>query len=159
MPADVLARDGARSPVGTRLAGRWTCFLPVSLHGLFNLTHWGRDKMDAISQTTFSIAFSWMKIFEYRLKLHWNLFLRVQLTIFQHWFRWWLGVSQATSHYLNQWWLVYRRVYASLGLNELIFATKLFNPKWWGRSHKIYRMVVHGLWESAAELNCLRVYK
>ena len=23
------------------------------------------------------------------------------------------------SHYLNQWWLVYRRIYASLGLNEL----------------------------------------
>ena len=31
------------------------------------LTHWGRDKMDAISQTTFSYAFSWMKIFEFRI--------------------------------------------------------------------------------------------
>ena len=28
--------------------------------------------------------------------------------------------DQATSHYLNQWRLVYRRTYASLGLNELI---------------------------------------
>ena len=45
------------------------------------LTHWGRDKMDAISQTTFSSAFSWMKMFEYRLKLHWSLFLRVQLCV------------------------------------------------------------------------------
>ena len=27
--------------------------------------------------------------------------------------------DQATSHYLNQWWLDYRRLYASLGLNEL----------------------------------------
>ena len=26
---------------------------------------------------------------------------------------------QATSHYLNQWWFDYRRIYASLGLNEL----------------------------------------
>ena len=26
---------------------------------------------------------------------------------------------QATSHYLNQWWFVYRRIYASLGLTEL----------------------------------------
>ena len=51
------------------------------------LTHWGRDKMDAISQTTFSSAFSWMKIFEFWLIFHWSLFLRVQLTIFQHWFR------------------------------------------------------------------------
>ena len=52
-----------------------------------SLTHWGRDKMDAISQTTFSSAFSWMKMFEFRLKFHWSLFLRVQLTIFNHWFR------------------------------------------------------------------------
>ena len=29
------------------------------------------------------------------------------------------GAVQATSHYLNQWWLGYRRIYASLGLNEL----------------------------------------
>ena len=84
-----------------------------------SLTHWGRDKMDAISQTTFSSAFSWKKIFEFRLKFHWSLFLRVQLTLFQHWFRLWLGAVQATSHYLNQWWLIYRRIYASLGLNEL----------------------------------------
>ena len=53
----------------------------------YSLTHWGRDKMDAISQTTCSNAFSWMKMFEYRLEFHWNLFLRVQWTIFQHWFR------------------------------------------------------------------------
>ena len=31
------------------------------------LTHWGRDKMDDIFQTTFSNAFSWMKIYEFRL--------------------------------------------------------------------------------------------
>ena len=53
----------------------------------FLLTHWGRDKMAAISQTTLSNAFSWMKMFEFRLKFHWSLFLRVQLTIFKHWFR------------------------------------------------------------------------
>ena len=52
-----------------------------------DLTHWGRGKMDAISQTTFSSAFSWMKMFEFLFKFHWNLFLTVQLTIFQHWFR------------------------------------------------------------------------
>ena len=52
-----------------------------------HLTHWGRDKMDAILQTTFSSAFPWMKMFKYRLKFHWILFLRVKLTIFQHWFR------------------------------------------------------------------------
>ena len=65
-----------------------------------------------------------MKIYEFRLTFHWSLFLGVQLTIFQHWFRWWLGADQATSHYLNQWWLDYRRIYASLGLNELNHVNK-----------------------------------
>ena len=51
------------------------------------LTHWGRDKMDAISHTTFSNAFSWMKMFEFLSKFHWSLFPRVQLRIFHHWFR------------------------------------------------------------------------
>ena len=46
---------------------------------------------------------------------------KVQPTIFQHWFRYWLATCQPTSHYLNQWWLVYRRIYMrhSLGLSEL----------------------------------------
>ena len=80
------------------------------------LTHWGPDKMDAISQTTFSSAFSWMKMFEFHLRYP---KCPINNTMFQHWFRWWLGAVQATSHYLNQWWLFYRRIYASLGLNEL----------------------------------------
>ena len=52
-----------------------------------NLTHWTRNKLYTISQTTFSNAFSWMKTNEFRLRFHWTLFLRVQLTMFQHWFR------------------------------------------------------------------------
>ena len=48
------------------------------------LTHWGRDKMDAISQTIFSVVFSWMKSFVFWLKFHWSLFLRAQLTITAH---------------------------------------------------------------------------
>ena len=75
--------------------------------------------MAAIFQMTFSYAFSWMKMNDIRLKFHLSLFLRFQLTIFKHWFRSWLGTDQATSYYLNQWWFVYWRIYASLGLNEL----------------------------------------
>ena len=93
------------------------------LAGTFSVvTQWhrGRAEMNNISQTTFSNVFSSMKMFKFRLKFKWSLFPTVQLTIFQHWFRQWLGAVQATSHYLNQWWLVYRRIYASLGLNELI---------------------------------------
>ena len=68
------------------------------------LTYWGRDKMTAISRTTFSNALSWMKKYAIWFKIHWSLFLRFQLTIYQHWFGYWLGAEQATSHYLNQWW-------------------------------------------------------
>ena len=87
-------------------------------------------KMAAISQTMFSNAFSWMKMFEFCLRFRWSLFLRVQLTIFHHWFRWWLGADQATSHYLNQWWLVYWRIYASLGLNELKPVMRILHQGW-----------------------------
>ena len=74
---------------------KWNIFGPFNAIGWFGygllsivlLTHWGRDKMVAISQTTLSNPFSWTKIFEFRLKFHWSLFLRFQLTIFQHWFR------------------------------------------------------------------------
>ena len=58
---------------------------------------------------------------EFRLKLHWSLFVRIQLIIYQHWFWSWLGAYQATSHYLDRWWLDNWRIYASLGLNELEF--------------------------------------
>ena len=50
-------------------------------------SHWGRDKMAIISQTIFSNAFPWMKMYQFWLQFHWSLFLRVQLTIFHHWFR------------------------------------------------------------------------
>ena len=52
-------------------------------------------------------------------KFHLSLSLRVHLSTFQHWVKWWLGAYLATSHDLNQWWLVYCRIYASSGLSEL----------------------------------------
>ena len=74
--------------------------LPI-VNKAITLTHGGWDKMAAISQTTVSKAFSWMKTFKFEIKFLWSLFLRVQLTIIQHWLRQWLGAYQATSHYLN----------------------------------------------------------
>ena len=50
-------------------------------------THWGRNKMAVIFQTTFSSGFSWMKMYEFRLTFHWSLFLGVRLAIFQHWYK------------------------------------------------------------------------
>ena len=64
----------------------------VITHPYFNfngtlLTHCGRGKMDTISQMTFSNAFSLIKMYEFRLRFHWNLFRKYKLTIFLHWFR------------------------------------------------------------------------
>ena len=93
--------------------------IPSASPAKIQLKHWGLGKMAATLQTTFPNVFSWMKLHEFRLKFHWSLFLWVQLTIFQHWFRSWIDADQATSHYLNQWWLVYQRIYAWLCPDEL----------------------------------------
>ena len=50
-----------------------------------NWTHWGRVKIVAISQTTFSNTFSWTNMYEFRLKFLWNLILRCELRIFRIW--------------------------------------------------------------------------
>ena len=102
-------------PMLTRFTDAYTAL------GGDELTHRGRDKIAAILQMIFWNAFSWMKMYDLRLKYQWNLCVGVQLTIFQHWFRKWLGADQATSHYLKQWWLIYWRMYVSLGLSELNF--------------------------------------
>ena len=84
IPAPV-SRDTAA--IGSTIQVVW---LTRSFYALItqpDLTHWGRDKMAAVFQPTYSNGFSWMKLYEFRLKFHWNLFLGVQLTIFQHWFR------------------------------------------------------------------------
>ena len=55
---------------------------------LFSLTtHWGWGNMAAIFQTAFLDAFCPMKMYNFRLRFCWSLFPRVQLTIFQHWYR------------------------------------------------------------------------
>ena len=82
--AEIISRCSA--PLWGHLNG-----LPIIskhiLWGFSLLAPWGRDKMAAVSQTILSNAFSWMKMLEFWLRFHWSLFLRVQLTIFQHWFR------------------------------------------------------------------------
>ena len=64
----------------------WRCHNPVLYMRDRHLRYFNSlrpRQMDTISQMTFSDAFSWMKMFEFRLKFHWNLFPGVQLTIFQ----------------------------------------------------------------------------
>ena len=60
---------------------------------------WGAKVISPLGQNgpdfanIFSDAFSWTKNFVYWLKCHWSLFLRVQLTITQYWFRSCFGVE------------------------------------------------------------------
>ena len=66
----------------------WVCFLVYKLYELQHtwiISHRGRDKIDAILETTLPNAFSSVKIVVFRFKFHWNLFSTVQSTIRQHW--------------------------------------------------------------------------
>ena len=77
-----------KSPCYSDQSAKW-CFSRGStvLQYLFrrkaknSLSYWGRDKMAANFLTTFSNAFPWMEIYQFRLRFHWSLFPRVQLTI------------------------------------------------------------------------------
>ena len=84
-PITSTTSKGLHNPVRQYRSWRssWTAWMA----SWQDLTHWGRDKMDAISQTILSDAFSWMKMLEFRLTFHWSLLLRVWLTKSQHWFR------------------------------------------------------------------------
>ena len=64
---------GAVAPRGSGGGYRCSWVLLLRLH---------LDKMAVIFQT-FSNAFSWMKMYLFRLRFHWSLFPRVHWTIFQ----------------------------------------------------------------------------
>ena len=70
------------------------------------------------------LSFILRETFEKTYGLSWHS--KVQLTIYQHWFRIWLGVEQAISCYLANNDPVHWCIYASPGQNELTFSSK--NP-------------------------------
>ena len=59
----------------------------------WHLTDPPLDTVATISQMIFLNALSWMKSFVFWLKFHWGLFLGVQLTLTQYWFRLWLSAK------------------------------------------------------------------
>ena len=67
----------------------WRRFVSVLLflHRKIAITRWDRHKIATIFKMTFSNTFSEMKMYEFRFKFHRSLFLKFQLTIFQHWSR------------------------------------------------------------------------
>ena len=108
VPADGLVSLWARPSAGTEMTimGFWG-ISPESLNGIYiletcvvdNPTLWVKDstvgvlakkkqdninilrprQMAAIFQTTFSNAFSLMKIYEFRLRFHWSLYPKVRI--------------------------------------------------------------------------------
>ena len=105
--------------IGTAI-GEWTresevlcisivsCYEPISdilncYNGKFFITFYP-TWINRHTPGIFSKQFSSMKTVVFGLKFHLNMFPGVQLTIFQHRYRQWLGAGQATSYYLNRRW-------------------------------------------------------
>ena len=85
---------------------------------------------------------------EFRSKCHWILFLRVWLTIFQHWFRQWPGTDQARNHYTKQWWVDYRHMYVSFG-PQLVDKTQKWVRKhiYFASPRLIHKLTFSKFWE------------
>ena len=75
--------------------------------------------MDAILQTIFSDACSWMKSFIFWLKCHWSLFL-TQLRINQHWFRYGLVPNRQQAIIWTNADIIHWHIYVELRGDELI---------------------------------------
>ena len=61
-----------------------------------------QTKMINIFQISFSKAFSWKKNVCW-FRLHWNMYMHIQLMIRQHCFGLWLGADELPNHYQCQW--------------------------------------------------------
>ena len=67
---------------------------------------------------TFFKSIFLMKMYEFGFRCHWSFFPTRVINNIPSLCTYWLGVGQATSHCLNQWWLIDWRLYASLRLIE-----------------------------------------
>ena len=79
------------------------------------LTHWGRDKMAANFQTALWNGMSWRQICEFRFirRGTFNNFSSLIQTMA------WCRPGDQPLPEPTQWWLVYWRIYALLGINEI----------------------------------------
>ena len=98
--------------------------------------------MAAISQTMLSNAFSWMKMYEFRLRFHWSLFLGFQyssigsdnsLALFRRQAIIWMQVLT----YLLAWWQRFMLAYDYT--TYILFM-------WWKIMISMYRLWLHGLY-------------
>ena len=68
------SKFGAKWATSHYLRQKWPCSLLHIPSGIILLTHLPSNKMAAISQTTLSNAFLWMKSFLFWFQFHWSLF-------------------------------------------------------------------------------------
>ena len=90
-------------------------------------------KMATIFKTINLNAFSWMKIVIFWWKFQWNLFPRVQLTIFQHYLNQrWLSLMAccltAPNHYMNHCWLIINEILLWESESNFTGRAQEFNP-------------------------------
>ena len=94
MPSSIL-KDSIHLPACTKVANPSKISCLTTRKGM-ELTCWywhieAKTRWPQFSRMTFWNECSRIKMYVFRLKLRWNLFLRVWLAIFQPCFRWWLG--------------------------------------------------------------------
>ena len=123
------------------------------------LTHWDRDKMADIFQTTFSNAFSWKNLVEFRLKFNWTNWCQPSIGLdnglapYRRWSIIW------TNNGLDFW-----RIDASLGLDELSTTSQLIlvqifipiSPYYWPLvSHQYWSRWRHMMSAMASQITSL----
>ena len=94
-PDDIFKYIFLNEDVWTSISPKFVPKGPIdNIPALVQIMAWRREGDKPLSEpmvvkllTTFSNAFSWMKIYELRFRFNWSLFPRVQLTISEHWFR------------------------------------------------------------------------
>ena len=83
-----------------------------------------REKNAAISQTTFSKAFSWMKVHEFGLRFHWSLLIGIELTIITNPFNFRISLKLKMwmfDNYLAMWSVILLILYSELCSQLQIF--------------------------------------
>ena len=92
----------------------------VRTHDWCSINTWPRKNGRQFAND-YSILFSSIKIGTSCLKFHRDLLPGAQLTLSQFWYKLWLGVEQATNHYLNHYWPSKLGICASLDFDQLTY--------------------------------------
>ena len=97
---------------------QYVCWCKRILYEKIHFTHWGGDKVVAISQTIFKCIFLNETVL-ISLKILLKLLPEIRIDNILALVQMMLSADQATSHYLNQWWLIHWHIYVLLSLNGL----------------------------------------